>query len=198
MPKNTFFHLPQSKQQQIEQVLKQEFESNPFGETAVQHIVAKLGIARGSFYQYFESLQDSYFYILHKHLANTHQIFLQLYQNKQGDLHCALQAYGTHIAEHIFHEDVYNLYKQRYLYWNASMEQAWRAYIPKECAQNILAQQPAMSMEAFRFLSGAMHNLIQRLFVEQWNKEEFLAHYAQYTTWILEGLTYDEHHGATV
>ena len=67
MPKDTFYNLDQEKKQKVINVLHEEFSQKPFSEVNVKSIVEKIGIARGSFYQYFENLEDSYFYINYKH-----------------------------------------------------------------------------------------------------------------------------------
>ena len=61
MPKATFFNLSNEKRKKIVKVLTEEFEKKNIQEATVKEIVQKLGIARGSFYQYFETLEESYF-----------------------------------------------------------------------------------------------------------------------------------------
>ena len=64
MPKETFFNLPDDKRSLICDVAVEEFAEYPFDQASVNRIVAKAGIAKGSFYQYFEDKQDLYFYVL--------------------------------------------------------------------------------------------------------------------------------------
>ena len=66
MPKQTFYNLSEDKRNLIDEVLKDEFSTKPFKDCNVKNIVERLSIARGSFYQYFDDLMDSYFYILDK------------------------------------------------------------------------------------------------------------------------------------
>ena len=58
MPKETFYNLNEDKKTLIEKALIKEFESNPLCEATVKNIVEDLNISRGSFYQYFYSLEE--------------------------------------------------------------------------------------------------------------------------------------------
>ncbi len=66
MPKQTFFNLKEEKRQKIENAAIKEFASFGFHGAGLNNIVREAGIAKGSFYQYFEDLEDVY-----KHLIVT-------------------------------------------------------------------------------------------------------------------------------
>jgi len=66
MPKETFFNLPEDKRTQVFQAAVEEFAAHPFAQASVNRIVARAGIAKGSFYQYFENKQDLYLYVLER------------------------------------------------------------------------------------------------------------------------------------
>jgi AcrR family transcriptional regulator len=63
MPKDTFFNLPQDKRALICDIAVDEFAEYSFEQASVNRIVAKAGIAKGSFYQYFEDKQDLFLYV---------------------------------------------------------------------------------------------------------------------------------------
>ena len=63
MPKQTFFNLPDEKREQILNVIIDEFAENDYANVSVSRIVARAGIAKGSFYQYFEDKDDLYGYL---------------------------------------------------------------------------------------------------------------------------------------
>lgn len=63
MPKDTFFNLPEDKRELICRVAVQEFAEYPFDQASINRIVARSGIAKGSFYQYFEDKQDLFLYL---------------------------------------------------------------------------------------------------------------------------------------
>jgi AcrR family transcriptional regulator len=64
MPKDTFFNLPEEKKQKILQSAVDEFTENEMYKSRVSNIIKNAGIPRGSFYQYFEDLEDLYFYVI--------------------------------------------------------------------------------------------------------------------------------------
>ena len=58
MPKETFLKLSEEKRQKIIKAAKKEFERVPKEQVSIKNIVENADIARGSFYQYFESKED--------------------------------------------------------------------------------------------------------------------------------------------
>ncbi len=64
MPKETFFNLSEDKRELIENIAIEEFAENSLKSASVNRIVSNAGIAKGSFYQYFENLEDLYDHIL--------------------------------------------------------------------------------------------------------------------------------------
>jgi AcrR family transcriptional regulator len=64
MPKDTFFNLPEEKRALICRVAIDEFAEHSFDLASINRIVARAGIAKGSFYQYFEDKQDLFRYLL--------------------------------------------------------------------------------------------------------------------------------------
>ncbi len=64
MPKETFFNLPEEKRQRIIDLALTEFAENDYEAASISRIVAQAGIAKGSFYQYFENKEDLYTYLL--------------------------------------------------------------------------------------------------------------------------------------
>jgi AcrR family transcriptional regulator len=64
MPKDTFFNLPDYKRNRIIRIAIREFAENPYDVASISNIVREAGIAKGSFYQYFEDKQDLYRYLI--------------------------------------------------------------------------------------------------------------------------------------
>jgi AcrR family transcriptional regulator len=64
MPKDTFYNLPDEKRKSIITVSMEEFARNSYKSASISSIVDKLGIAKGSMYQYFENKKDLYAYIV--------------------------------------------------------------------------------------------------------------------------------------
>ncbi len=64
MPKNTFFNLPEAKREAVRRAAIAEFAAHSFRNASVNRIVAHAGIAKGSFYQYFDDKNDLFLYVL--------------------------------------------------------------------------------------------------------------------------------------
>lgn len=64
IPKETFFNLPEEKRQKILDIAIEEFADNPYQAVSITRIVDRVGIAKGSFYQYFEDKKDLYLYLI--------------------------------------------------------------------------------------------------------------------------------------
>ena len=64
VPKPTYFNLKESKRIAIEEAATREFGAYGFYGARLNRIVARAGIAKGSFYQYFDNLEDLYFHLL--------------------------------------------------------------------------------------------------------------------------------------
>ena len=58
MPKQTFQNLQEDKKKKILEAAKNEFSRVSVTEASINNIVTSANIARGSFYQYFESKED--------------------------------------------------------------------------------------------------------------------------------------------
>ena len=64
MPKETFFNLDEAKRNKIVEAAKKEFIAHPLRKSRVSNIIKEASIPRGSFYQYFDDLDDLYYYVI--------------------------------------------------------------------------------------------------------------------------------------
>jgi AcrR family transcriptional regulator len=64
MPKQTFLNLSQEKRETILNAAVEEFAEYGLENASTNRIVKNSGIAKGSFYQYFEDKQDVFMYLL--------------------------------------------------------------------------------------------------------------------------------------
>ena len=189
VPKATFYNLSADKQAKILAVLKTEFSSKPFNEVTVKTIVEQLGMARGSFYQYFEDLEDSYFYVLDQETEDIHLKFLECLTEQAGDLHAALQNFGQAMSQFVFDQDKYDLYYYRYLHWTDALSRDWhqkkRSYYRSFYAKlNGLD----LDLEVMQYVKVVVHGLIERIFRDNLSQEQFLTIYQQQMEWIEKGI----------
>ncbi len=64
MPKDTFYNLDKEKKDKILKAAEKEFAENQLYKCRVSNIIKDAQIPRGSFYQYFEDLDDLYYYVV--------------------------------------------------------------------------------------------------------------------------------------
>ncbi len=64
MPNPTFFNIDQEKQEKIISAAMKEFSAKTYSNASIARIVKEAKIPRGSFYQYFEGIEDLYQYVL--------------------------------------------------------------------------------------------------------------------------------------
>lgn len=189
MPKETFFRLKQEKQDRIIQELIHEFEEKTVYEATVKSIVERLHLPRGSFYQYFLSLEDAYFFILDLKFHSIHLAFLRLYQADVNNLRETLLTYGTFLAEEIYKQTNYKLFRNRYLSWSSQLESHWRAYQAKKRLTNTELK-PLYTDKRLTVVGYLVHMLIQNLFIYEWEQSVFIAEYKELVKFIMEGIQY--------
>lgn len=73
MVKQTFLNLTKEKQDRILLSARKEFSRAPLTEASVANIIKEAGIPRGSFYQYFDNLEDIFYYILETYSKDIKQ-----------------------------------------------------------------------------------------------------------------------------
>jgi len=66
VPKQTFYNLPEDKRIYIENCAIEEFAVSAYDKVSISKIVEKAGIAKGSFYQYFDGKIDLASYLLER------------------------------------------------------------------------------------------------------------------------------------
>ncbi len=185
MPKSTFRHLPPERQKEILKACKAEFTAQAFDKARVSGIISRLNIARGSFYKYFENLEECYFYLLSRETTEMHNLFQKALETNQYNMPAALNEYGGRIAEEIYREGTYALYRSRYLGWTPVVQKNWRTY----------CQSPSGgtgghggNSELMHCIKAVIHSLIQRIFLEDWPREVFLKKYRENMNIIIKGI----------
>lgn len=84
VPKPTFLKLPDEKRARVLDAAIDEFASVPFEAASVNRIVRGAGIAKGSFYQYFEDMVDLYRYLVLVELGNRKTAFVLAHPPPEG------------------------------------------------------------------------------------------------------------------
>jgi len=195
MPKETFRNLPEKKQKAILEAVKKEFEVHSIMDASVKDIVLALGISRGSFYTYFENLEESYFTILEMETIETHELFIRLFRQEKSDLFRTLDLYGEELAKELYRKEKHALYRNRFLYWTTELDTLWKKfYIDNGNAKRLELEKELRQVhdermtEVMHYVKAVVHELIKRSFLENWDSGTFLEHYGIQLSWMKNGL----------
>ena len=120
MPKETFFNLEEHKKKTIIDAAKKEFTENELHKARVSNIIKEAGIPRGSFYQYFEDIDDLYYYIIdnsfdkifeegYKHSEKTKDLFEYIKLTFEVDYHAFLNEKRHKFMRNVFKSIVSNI-----------------------------------------------------------------------------------------
>jgi len=100
MPKQTFFNLPEDKRNTLIEAAEKEFSQVPLLKASVANIIKMAGIPRGSFYQYFENIEDLYMYLLDKETQKRKEYFNSLLKKHHGDIiETVTEMYSSFLVE---------------------------------------------------------------------------------------------------
>lgn len=89
MPKQTFFNLPEEKRRRIVDCAVGEFAEHGYNMASISRMVAAAGIAKGSFYQYFEDKEDLYAHVIDSEIVRPKLRILEEGKNKFKGLNIA-------------------------------------------------------------------------------------------------------------
>lgn len=189
MPSETFYNLSEDKKDRIVESLKKTFAKKSIFEASVKEVVEDLNIARGSFYQYFEDLEDAYFMILDMETVDIHHLFKKILKENDYDLFKSLDIYARDLSVILFEDENYSIYRNRFLYWTCNLENKWQRY--KSENLNSMDTETFENNEIMHFIKAAVHDLIERNYIEGWSSEEFLDKFENYIDWLKGGIKWD-------
>lgn len=86
MPTDTFNKLPEEKKTKVILAAKKEFARASLRDASIKNIVEDAGIARGSFYQYFDSKEDLLQYLLKEHVEEMNKKLEDTLKETAGDI----------------------------------------------------------------------------------------------------------------
>ena len=132
MPKQTFYKLPQEKQERILAAAKREFTQVRFSDASINQIVREAGIPRGSFYQYFEDKKDIFLYFLRDYRREILHGFSQVVRKMSGDFLKAVDAFIDDIIQESYGEPGRGfriILSEPWIF-----EQIWEDMLERDCA----------------------------------------------------------------
>ena len=115
MPKETFLKLSEEKKQKVLNAAKREFARVPIEQVSIKNIVEDAEIARGSFYQYFESKEDLLAYILKENADEIDtKIKNKIYETKGNIFDVYIELYDLMVKKFVENTEQ-EFYKQIFI-----------------------------------------------------------------------------------
>ena len=105
MPSETFFRLPESKQDRIVQAIKDEVERASYEEFSVGSVIRACGISRGSFYQYFPNKEDIFLFLIADYQQQIVDDMIRTLQENDGDLFAMFEHTFRHAVRLLCYKD---------------------------------------------------------------------------------------------
>ena len=78
MPKQTFYNISEEKRQKFIEVVLKEFSTKSYDLVSVNSIIKSMGIPRGSFYTYFENLDELFDFVFKDFRMKRQTVILDL------------------------------------------------------------------------------------------------------------------------
>lgn len=91
MPTKTFLNLSKEKRLRILRSAKKEFSRVPLEKAIIANIVKNADIPRGSFYQYFENIDDLFIYLMDYMYGIDKRKFSKYLEESNNDVYAALK-----------------------------------------------------------------------------------------------------------
>lgn len=180
MAKKTFENLEKEKKEKIYERLKEFFEEEDLKNINVSGIVKKLNIARGSFYQYFEDLEDSYFTVLKKETGEIHHKFFNLYKENKEDMGKTLKAYRDFLATELYDKNLKNLYRPKFFVFENSFMTHGKNFLREHLSDDFYHK--------MTYIMAVFHELIKESITSDYDKEKFLEVCNLYINYLLGGI----------
>lgn len=203
MPKDTFYNISKEKQKRLIQAGISEFSKTNLHEASIANIVKEAEIPRGSFYQYFEGIEDLYFYLadlFKEHFAKKlHEAFVE----ENGDFEASTRAYANYYIADVMASKYTPFLKGLYLNMNHRLKQNFNEAMSENlkdqanlsferCKKNdgncLYAEDETELKEKVVFVMHILNITITGAFSHGWTVPETQAIFYKRFRWILYGM----------
>lgn len=207
MPKSTFYHLPQQRQNEIMEVALKEFSKRSLHEASVGNITKELGLSRASFYKYFDNLEELYVYLYHQIAKDPHELLIESLKESEGDLFDGMKMYAHKIASSLFDPRYHSFYRTMMLKMdygtitklehsqqvdtepvNKQPEDSFMTQLTRVMNVDNLTLKENELRPFLEFLTEITHELFKKAFLFQWSQEEAEAAFYIRVQWLEKGL----------
>ena len=122
MAKQTFLNLPEDKRNMVVNALKKEFSRVPLKDALVSNIIIDAKIPRGSFYQYFNDIEDAFYYIIGEYSKDIKRQLLEHLEKNKGDIILSYRELYLYILNVIDNPDDKEYFENIFLNMNYEIE----------------------------------------------------------------------------
>lgn len=128
MPKKTFLNLSKEKQNVIIEASLKEFKRVLLKDASINKIIKDAQISRGSFYNYFNDINDIYFYSLNEYKGKLISLIKEILIKNNGELIKTTIEIYDEIINYSNKEENKNLVKNIFLNFNYQNEVRTKIY----------------------------------------------------------------------
>lgn len=118
MAKQTFLNLSDEKRNTIMNALKKEFSRAALKDALVSNIIKDAKIPRGSFYQYFNDIEDAYYFVIDEYSKSIKKYLLEDLVKTKGDIILAYRHLYIYILDMIESEENKGYFEKIFLNMN--------------------------------------------------------------------------------
>lgn len=122
MAKQTFLNLNEEKRKVVEESLKKEFSRVPLKDALVSNIVKCAKIPRGSFYQYFNDIEDAFYYVIGQYSKDIKKTLLENIVRNKGDIILSYRQLYIYILDMIEKKENKDYFEKIFLNMNYDIE----------------------------------------------------------------------------
>ena len=122
MVKQTFLNLSIDKQNRVLEAAKKEFSTYALNKASVANIIKDADIPRGSFYQYFNDLEDIFYYVLDTHSKEIRKRLTDNLVKYKGDIIKSFADLYQFILNKVSSEEEKDYFKNIFLYMDYKTE----------------------------------------------------------------------------
>lgn len=203
LPSQTFFNLSEEKRQRIIRAAYREFSKHSLNNSSIAQIVKTAGIARGSFYQYFEDKNDLYLYLVKIFQSSYKKQMIHAFEKNQGHFYKGFLQFGHHYIDQIYNSSHFGFYKNLFEHMNykISYESVQLIYQPqtnqptKEKRVIDFIDRTSLKLEGeediielLKFLLGILNQIIMHGFWAQVPVKKVHEKFEKRVEWIYQGV----------
>lgn len=173
MPTDTFNKLPEEKKTKVILAAKKEFARASLKDASIKNIVEDAGIARGSFYQYFDSKADLLQYLLKEHVEEMNKKLEDTLKETAGDIFQVFISIYDYMVNECINKGEADFFKRIFEELKTSQDNMFmvdmKKYKPKDISEyyDLVNKKDLRikSVEEFRLLNRMLHAVTKKAIV---------------------------------